>query len=37
MHITERLLDICYFLENEGKKREKKIKSNKTGKNILTD
>lgn len=39
MHITERLFDICYFVENQGKKtlREKKIKSNKTHKNILTD
>lgn len=27
MHITERLLDICYFLENQGKKLLEKKKS----------
>lgn len=40
MHIPERLLDIWGFLENKVKKKkkvEKKIKTTKTRKNILTD
>lgn len=39
MHIPERLLDIWVFLENKVKKKkvEKKIKTTKTRKNILTD
>lgn len=38
MHIIERLLDICYFLENQREKNvEKKSKVIKHAKNILTD
>ncbi len=35
MHITERLLNICYFLEKTKKQQKKKLKKNT--KNILTN